>query len=245
MISPVDATERLIAHLIRILIHKLLARGAQPRAIGGGQALLEARCGIGRNADRISRSSNEEIGCQNLRADTSREKRIPKGWFVVRLSQVRRATMGALIVLGFASFVPVESLGASDDTMSADAKLRHLRSATEITLLIVPFDVEFHHQVDKTLLQRVSCVYKFASDQGAAFDKLFDVMRHADIHGVDALTHSDLRVGLIFGRSGEVLSEFYFGRLGRSLQSEWILGWQLNGCVRRLAKPTTCARPTP
>jgi hypothetical protein len=125
-----------------------------------------------------------------------------------------RALFKALIMLGSAFYTLLmsnELLMAGDDPTSVDAKLAELKSATEITLLIVPYPTLYRRNVDKIRLQKVACVYKIASDQGPTFDKFFDVLRNADIQQyTEGPPRSvDLRVGIIFRRSGEVLSEFY------------------------------------
>ena len=79
-----------------------------------------------------------------------------------------------------------EPLIASDDAASVDAKLTELKSATEITLLVVRYPTEFYRYVDKIRLPEVACAYQFASDGGPTFDKVFDVLSHAAIQYGDA-----------------------------------------------------------
>jgi hypothetical protein len=124
----------------------------------------------------------------------------------------RRASFKVLAVLGSVFYMLLrgnEPLMASDDAASVNAKLAELKSATEITLLVVPYPTEFNRHVDKIRLRNVACVYQFASDRGPTFDKVFDVLSHADIQYDDRPRSADLRVGIIFRRFGEVLSEFY------------------------------------
>jgi len=115
---------------------------------------------------------------------------------------------------------------ASDGTVSVDSKLAELKSATEITLFIVPYPSYFRSNVDKGRLADVSCTYRIASVAGPAFGEVFDVIRHAGIQYDDrpaASRNADLRVGIIFTKSSEVLWEFYssdFGRT-RSIDGYW------------------------
>ena len=124
----------------------------------------------------------------------------------------RRASFRVLAVLGSVFYMLLrgnEPLMASDDAASVNAKLAELKSATEITLLVVPYPTEFNRHVDKIRLRNVACVYQFVSDRGPTFDKVFDVLSHADIQYDNGPRSADLRVGIIFRRYGEVLSEFY------------------------------------
>jgi uncharacterized protein YbjT (DUF2867 family) len=101
----------------------------------------------------------------------------------------RRASFKALALLGSVFYMLLRSsepLIASDHAASVDAKLTELKSATEITLLVVRYPTEFYRHVDKIRLPEVACAYQFASDGGPTFDKVFDVLSHAAIQYGDA-----------------------------------------------------------
>jgi hypothetical protein len=119
----------------------------------------------------------------------------------------------SLVVLGIAFlmlFTSSELSMASDDLTSVEAELRGLGSATEITLLIVPYPTLFRVSVDKIQLPNVSCVYQITSGRGPTFGEVFDVIRRADIQYVDGPRGADLRVGIILRKPGKVLWELYF-----------------------------------
>jgi hypothetical protein len=121
----------------------------------------------------------------------------------------------ALVSASFMLFASSEVLMASDDPRGVDAKLAELKSATEITLLIIPCCFSFYARVDKTQLPHFSCEYQITSGPGQTFGEVFDVIRRADIQYDDVSRGgADLRVGVIFRKHGEVLWEFYFDEGG-------------------------------
>jgi hypothetical protein len=132
----------------------------------------------------------------------------------------RRAFVVALIPTAALScalffYVNTEIAMASNDLAGLKEKLRQLRTATNIVLLIVPYPASFRVRVDEAQLPKVSCVYEIASGQGPTFDHVLDIIGTAAIeYDAGPKLGADLRIGIIFKRDGEVIQDFYFDDWG-------------------------------
>jgi hypothetical protein len=104
---------------------------------------------------------------------------------------------------------------ASNDLIGLKEKLKQLRTATNIVLMIVPYPASFRGRVDEVQLPEVACVYEIASGRGPTFDQVLDIIGTAVIEYDDEpKPGADLRVGIVFKRDGQVMENFYFDDWG-------------------------------
>lgn len=113
----------------------------------------------------------------------------------------------------FVAFLFSETSMASNDT-DLKSKLKELRTATDIVLMIVPYRTSFRTRVDENELPEVSCVYELTSTRGPTFDEVLETVDGLVTQHDEPKPVVDLRVGIIFRRDARVVHEFYFNDLG-------------------------------
>jgi hypothetical protein len=121
----------------------------------------------------------------------------------------------ALVGTFSATMAKSETSMTERDKVSVHIKRHELLAATDLVVMIIPYPTFFRVSVDEGQLPNVSCVYEIKSGYGPTFEEVIDLIERSGIELDDGPNAgADLRVGLIFRNSGEVVQQLYFDDKG-------------------------------